>query len=187
LGVVTDFAFLDATRTIVANKDGRVLLIKNGQIQWERPFADFRPLVGAAAGDRGLLSVEPHPQFPRVPYLYVSYQKDLTPTINPGGPRQNIVSRYTVVGDHLDMASEKILIGDCKLNTTSWHGGDCLPCVGNTHGTNQVFFGPDEQLYVAVGDGEIQEGYFWWGRGVFDVPYTWLAAVSSCQQRLMFC
>lgn len=123
----------DSTRLFVVERAGRIRIIKNG-IPVTRPFLNIvsRVLTG---GERGLLGLAFHPQFPDSNYLYVNYVGDSL------GSDYTHISRFTVSSDpdSAVAASEKVLLG--IFQPQSNHNGGMLE------------FGSDGMLYIGMGDG----------------------------------
>lgn len=74
--LTTDFLFLPDERCLVLLKSGRILMLKGKKITGI--VADLSDRLGSHVGDRGLMTVEHHPKFPEVPYLYIGYVYDGT-------------------------------------------------------------------------------------------------------------
>ncbi|MEV4760295.1 ThuA domain-containing protein [Micromonospora sp. NPDC049559] len=118
--------------------DGRVFYVeRDGRIQIVKP--DTGTTVTAATlnvftgNEDGLLGIRLDPDFASNRWLYVYYAP------NGGGPR-NYLSRFTVTGDTVDLASEKILLQvDTQRNTCCHAGGS-------------ITFDSAGNLYLAVGD-----------------------------------
>jgi glucose/arabinose dehydrogenase len=87
---------------------------------------------------RGLIGLTLHPDFPRTPYLFAVYVAKEPYT-------HHVVSRFTVVGDTLDAASEMILI---KGDDQSKLGG--FQPAGHQGGP--ICFGQDGMLYIGLGE-----------------------------------
>jgi len=121
-------AFLPDGAMLVAERNGRLRIIRNGALDptpvWEAPAA------GGNASDR-LHFVAVHPQFAKNRLVYVSYPKT--------GDRGSTlaVARGRLDGGALTEFAE-IFVAD------AWETG------GNLAG--RIMFGPDETLYVTVGD-----------------------------------
>jgi glucose/arabinose dehydrogenase len=64
----------DGQLMLIAEKGGVVRVVKNGQLL-ATPFIDISEMVNQA-GDRGLLDIEVHPDFPNQPYVYLLYTYD---------------------------------------------------------------------------------------------------------------
>ncbi|NJO55610.1 MAG: hypothetical protein HC834_03770, partial [Rhodospirillales bacterium] len=83
----TTLKFMPNGNMLIGQQDGLVRTYRNGQLQ-TTPFIDLRSIVNFS-GDRGLLSVAVHPQFPTQPYVYLLYTYDPPQTqslTGPGGP-----------------------------------------------------------------------------------------------------
>lgn len=121
-----DFRFLDDGRIIVAEKAGAIRLVENGVVR-PQPLAT---LTVSTLGERGIAGLEVDPDFATNGYLYVAYT-----TTAP----VNQLSRFTVVGDAVDLSSELVLVRSDQLSAVNHHGG-------------ALGFGPDGKLYWGVGD-----------------------------------
>lgn len=86
-----------------------------------------------SVGERGLLGVAFDPHFALNQYIYLYY------TV-PGTPAHNRVVRFTANGDVVLAGSRVILLELNSLSTATNHNGGAL------------HFGPDDNLYIAVGD-----------------------------------
>ncbi len=167
--------------------DGRVFVTeKNGAIWLYHNLADTAPVLFAdlsaevhTVGDRGLLGFALDPRFPEVPRVYVLYSFNgglfddppprwgsdcggsTNPTPPPDSPGGCVIgahlSRFDVVGDAVDPASETVLIED-------WY--QFFP----SHSIGTLLFGADGYLYVGGGDGA---SYNWadWGQGIGNPTY----------------
>lgn len=58
----------------IGEKGGRVRVFRNGQLL-ATPFLDINSEVNSS-GDRGMLGMVVHPQFPAQPYIYIFYTYD---------------------------------------------------------------------------------------------------------------
>lgn len=101
-----------------------------------QPFLDIHALV-LAGGERGLLSVAFHPDYPRTGLFFITYT-------NRDG--NTVLARYHVSTDALraDPASATTLL--------------TIPQLGGEHKSGQLMFGPDGYLYMSVGDGALGAG-----------------------------
>jgi glucose/arabinose dehydrogenase len=117
-------------RIFVTEQTGRLRVIKNGVLLTD-PFVT---LSVNSLGERGLLGVALHPDFPSTPYIYLYYTSPTAP------PRINRVSRFTANGDVAVSGSELPLIDLSPLSTAYIHNGGALQ------------FGSDGKLYIATGD-----------------------------------
>jgi len=115
-------------RIFVCEQGGRLRVIKNGQLL-TRPFVTLNV---SSVGERGLLGVALHPNFPQTPYVYLYYTA-VKPRIH------NRLSRFTARGDRGLLGSELRLLDLPALGPTNHNGG-------------AVHFGSDGMLYVGVGE-----------------------------------
>jgi len=120
-------------RIFVAEQPGRLRVVKNGQLL-AKPFVTLNV---NAQGERGLLGVALHPDFPRTPYVYVYYTA-VKPKLH------NRLSRLTARGDRIKAGSELRLLDLPALGPTNHNGG-------------AIHFGPDGMLYVGVGENGIRD------------------------------
>jgi glucose/arabinose dehydrogenase len=126
----TSMAVARDGRIFVTEQAGRLRVIKNGVLLPD-PFVT---LSVHSLGERGLLGVALHPDFPSTPYVYLYYTSPTAP------PRINRVSRFTANGDVVVAGSELPLIDLSPLSTAYIHNGGALQ------------FGTDGKLYIATGD-----------------------------------
>ncbi|MGH7469788.1 MAG: PQQ-dependent sugar dehydrogenase [Longimicrobiales bacterium] len=118
------------TRLFIVEQEGRIRIIQNGQLL-STPFLDIVSRVGSG-GEQGLLSVAFHPQYRTNGFFYVNYT-DRSGHTN--------VERYTVTSDpnRADPASARRLI--------------LIQQPYSNHNGGHIVFGPDNMLYIAMGDG----------------------------------
>ena len=155
LTVPTSFAFLPDGRVVVAEKEGVIRLVEDGHVR-ERAFLDIRERVNTYSL-RGLLTVEPDPEFARNGLLYIlyAYEDGRGPT---RGPRRVRVSRFQTVTDLALPATEKVLLGTQGRTScaTLPAGRDCIPADGDQVG-GDIKFGADGMMFVSTGDGADEE------------------------------
>ena len=124
----TAFRFMPDGRIFISEKTGAIKVFANGQIQPE-PVITIVTLQTDNADERGLLGIEPDPDFANNGYLYVAYTT-----------AQNFdrLSRITISGNTADPNSELILLESDQPGNIYHHGGE-------------IRFGPDGKLYWAMG------------------------------------
>lgn len=117
-------------RLFVVEQEGRIRIVQNGQLLGT-PFLDIVSRVGSG-GERGLLSLAFHPQYRTNGFFYVNY------TDRNGDTR---VERFTVTSDanRADAASTKLILTVAQPYAN--------------HNGGHILFGPDNMLYIAMGDG----------------------------------
>ena len=125
----TAMALAPDDRIFVCQQSGALRVIKNG-VLLPTPFLTV-PVD--SSGERGLLGIAFDPNFVSNQLVYVYYTAT-TPTIH------NRISRFTASGDVALAGSETIVMEMPNLSSATNHNGGAL------------HFGPDGNLYVAVGD-----------------------------------
>jgi glucose/arabinose dehydrogenase len=124
----------DATRWFAVEQDGVIRVFANDQsAAASTVFLDISARV-TSGGERGLLGMAFHPNFPATPYVFVSYTGQL-------GGLTSFVSRFSSNdgGLTLDPGSEQVVIS--------------IDQDFNNHNGGHVVFGPDGYLYLGLGDG----------------------------------
>ncbi|HEU4875396.1 MAG TPA: PQQ-dependent sugar dehydrogenase [Pyrinomonadaceae bacterium] len=125
----TAMALAPDGRIFVCQQNGALRVIKNGALL----ATPFLTVTVDSSGERGLLGIAFDPNFVSNQLVYIYYTAT-TPTIH------NRISRFTASGDVALAGSEVIVMDLPNLSTATNHNGGAL------------HFGPDGQLYVAVGD-----------------------------------
>lgn len=118
-------------RVFVVEQPGRIRLVRDGRLLTQ-PFLDISARI-ASGGERGLLGLAFHPDFPADPRLFVDYTD-----VN----GDTVVSEFRLDPsdpDRADPGSERILI----------QVDQPFP----NHNGGAVLFGLDGMLYVSTGDG----------------------------------
>ncbi|MBA3573030.1 MAG: PQQ-dependent sugar dehydrogenase, partial [Pyrinomonadaceae bacterium] len=126
----TRMAFALDGRIFVAEKDGRLLVIKNGALL----STPFLTVTVDTRGERGLEGVALDPNFETNRYIYVYYTAT-TPTVH------NRVSRFTANGDVALSGSESVIIELDPLRSDSY-----------VHNGGDLKFSSDGMLFLATGE-----------------------------------
>jgi hypothetical protein len=119
-------------RLFIVEKKGTIRIIQNGVVL-DDYFLDIQTQV-MNSGERGLLGLVFHPQFPDSPYIYVNYV--ITGTIT------NRISRFT-----LNSNNPNDIVESSELIYLEQTG------VQSNHKAGDLAFGPDGYLYFGMGDG----------------------------------
>ncbi len=153
---------------LMAERIGRILHHQPGQAP--RLLLDLTAAVGRLSGENGLLNFALDPQFPTRPFIYVYYARGV-------GTDAAIarLARFPVVEGRIRREAELILLETLPRRTEGHFGGG-------------LGFGPDNLLYLGVGDGhapaQAQRPGSLWGKilrldvryGAPDRPYRIPAA-----------
>ncbi|MBA2720173.1 MAG: PQQ-dependent sugar dehydrogenase [Chloroflexi bacterium] len=118
-------------RLFVAQQNGQIRIVRDGALVGE-PFLDIADRI-TSGGERGLLGLAFHPDFPTDPRLFVNY------TDSEGDTRVSSFSVNPATPDRADQASEQRLLF-VEQPFANHNGG-------------AVVFGPDGFLFIALGDG----------------------------------
>jgi glucose/arabinose dehydrogenase len=125
----TAFAIAPDGRIFVCEQEGRLRVIKDGQLL----ATPFLSVTVSSVGERGLLGVAFDPAFASNHFVYVYYTA-VTPSIH------NRLSRFTANGNVAASGSERILLEIDDLTSATNHNGGAIR------------FGEDSKLYVGVGE-----------------------------------
>ncbi|HTO87591.1 MAG TPA: PQQ-dependent sugar dehydrogenase [Thermoanaerobaculia bacterium] len=136
-GAITAITNAHDSRLFLTIQSGKILVLKNGSVL-STPFLDITSSV-LSGGERGLLSVAFHPQYPTTPYFFVYYTTKAAGSLNDG---DIVIARYQVSAnpDLADSSSGVMLLGIPHPINANHNGG-------------QLQFGPDGYLYLGTGDG----------------------------------
>lgn len=136
----TDLDWTPDGRMLVTAKKGQLWIIENGAIV-PAPAIDLAPVM-CTNGERALGAVAVHPEFETNNHVYLYYTFNKNGTCNESevdGP-VNRLSRFDLIGNTIDPASELVLFDTPPLHRDHHNGGD-------------IIFANDGFLYVTVGDG----------------------------------
>jgi len=117
-------------RLFIVEQNGRIVIVDNGQTLGT-PFLDIRSKVGCC-DERGLLSAAFHPDYASTGRFFVYY------TNNNGN---TVVERYDVSSDPN--------VADANSAFTIFTLAQPFP----NHNGGLILFGPDDMLYIGLGDG----------------------------------
>ena len=125
----------NAARWYVVQQGGRVMMFDNvSSPAAPTAFVDITARVNSG-GERGLLGMAFHPNFPTDPRVFLSYT-----TTDPGSLTSRISSfRLASGGGALDPGSEQVLLTVAQPESN--------------HNGGNIAFGPDGYLYIGFGDG----------------------------------
>jgi glucose/arabinose dehydrogenase len=127
----TAMQFAPDGRLFVCEQGGPLRVIKSGSLL----STPFLTVTVSSSGERGLLGVAFDPDFAVNQFVYLYYTAT-TPAIH------NRVSRFTANGDVAAAGSEVVLLDLENLSATNHNGG-------------ALAFGPDDKLYVAIGENAV--------------------------------
>ncbi len=129
----------DQNRLVVVEQGGRILAFDNDDTTTaSRVILDLSTRV-VLRGEQGLLGLAFDPRFAQNGYLYLHYSAASRAT--PANPSRSVISRMTWDSgtDLVDVATEKVLL-EIEQPFSNHNGG-------------MLAFGPDEHLYIGLGDG----------------------------------
>ena len=147
--------FLDTNDFLILEKaSGQVKRVINGVLQ-ATPILD---LAVNSNSERGLLSLVLHPDFPTQPYMYVRWSESSTGADSTGNTQVpllgNRVDRAVWNGSILTL--DRNLIKMRALQTDNipvpGHPGTNNPNPNGNHNGGVMRFGPDDKLYIFMGD-----------------------------------
>lgn len=125
----TAMEFAPDGRLFVCEQGGALRVIKNGTLL----SSPFLSITVNSSGERGLLGVAFDPDFAINHFVYIYYTVATLPI-------HNRISRFTASGDVAVPGSEDVILELDNLSSATNHNGGA------------IHFGPDGNLYVAVGD-----------------------------------
>ncbi len=122
----------DRSRLFIVQRDGRILVRKNG-VRQDSAFLNLSSLTGPASGEYGVYGLAFHPDYATNRRLFV-YYADLN------GDSQLAEFLADLDFDHADPASITPILSQAQIAATVLYGGT-------------VAFGSDRKLYLGLGDG----------------------------------
>lgn len=134
LDIPWELVFLPDGDMLITERPGTVRLMRDGELQ-EDPILEFEDVVHERGAEGGLLGMTLHPEFDDNNWIYFYY------TYEDDDEWRNRVVRYVV--DDLEFSDREVIIDD-------------LPGAF-THNGGRIKFGPDDKLYVTLGDAQRQE------------------------------
>lgn len=123
----------EADRMFVLEQAGTIQVVRDGAIG-AAPFLDLTSQVVLLTWEQGLLGLAFHPRFADNGLFYVHY--------NGSGDGSAVISEFRVSSDDpevADAASERVLL--------------TVPTGDGYHNGGSITFGPDNLLYIGLGDG----------------------------------
>ena len=128
----TDLVHANDEQLFVVEQGGAVWIVRNGE-RIPEPFLDITDRVKSSELEQGLLSIAFHPRYPEVNSFF-AYYTNLRGDV--------VISRFKIDNEGEGRAlaeSEEILL--------------IIEQPFNNHNGGQLKFGPDNLLYIGVGDG----------------------------------
>ena len=119
----------DTTRLFIAEKPGRIVILKNGALN-PAPFLDISSRVSNGS-EQGLLGHAFHPQYATNHKFYVDYTD--------GSGNTHVVEFLASANPDSASATEREILFVAQP--------------ASNHNGGQIAFGPDGYLYIALGDG----------------------------------
>ncbi|MCW1970784.1 MAG: PQQ-dependent sugar dehydrogenase [Anaerolineae bacterium] len=177
LNLPTAFALTRDNHMFIAEKSGKVRVATHGNDSTytllDTPFIDLSAEVNNFS-DAGLLSVVPHPDFPKKPFVYVYYVYKAPGTAigTQGGgvgrllrikadPANPFIAATTpdaitiIVGKNstANHIGDALSLGGTGCQQANQYIADCIPVDFGAHAGGEIAFGRDAALYLSIGDG----------------------------------
>jgi glucose/arabinose dehydrogenase len=125
----------DSKRLFVVEQRGVISVFQNDSKTAEKSeFLEIEAKVDDSGNEEGLLGLAFHPDFKNNGYFYVNYTAS--------SPNRTVISRFKVSSSNPNQAdpSSELILLEFEQPYSNHNGG-------------QIAFGPDGNLYIAVGDG----------------------------------
>jgi len=124
----------------VADKFGQLYLYLDGELLSE-PILDISDRLIIDHGEQGLLGLEFHPDFENNRKFYLRYSSPPREGTPEGYSHTFVLSEFQVTDDYREViaSSERAILE--------------IPEPGRMHNAGDIEFGPEEYLYVTLGDG----------------------------------
>jgi glucose/arabinose dehydrogenase len=137
-------AFLGPNDILVTEKaTGKVQRIVNGALQ-----STVLDLAVNSASERGLLGIALHPEFPEEPWVYLYWTQSISGTDNAN------LADVPLLGNRVDrfVWNGSALVFDKEIIRLHAFQADAGQPLRGNHNGGVLKFGPDEKLYVVIGD-----------------------------------
>jgi glucose/arabinose dehydrogenase len=121
-------------RLFIVQKTGVIRILDDGALL-PTPFLDISGVVDDGGNEMGLLSMAFHPQYADNGRFFVYYSRS-------GGP-----------GNHLSRIAEYSVSSDPNVASTAETEIMTIPQPYSNHNGGHLLFGPDGNLFIALGDG----------------------------------
>jgi glucose/arabinose dehydrogenase len=146
----TDFAFAPDGRIFVAEKDGVIRIVEEGQVLAD-PLIDISDQVNNF-WDRGLMGIAVAPDFSSTGHVYLFYTFE--DGSNATGPKTSRLTRITVDGNQAAPSSETVILGSIGAPPCSAHpeGSDCIPADAPYHVADDIEMAADGTIFLSIGD-----------------------------------
>jgi len=137
----TGLAFLPDGSHLVAERFGLLLRHTEAGLS-RRPFLDLRDRMAEVEEEKGLVGMALHPEFANNRRLYLRYSAPLGESMPANYSHTAVLSEFEATADLTGVVpdSERILLE--------------IPEPGGQHNAGDLAFGPDGNLYAALGDGQ---------------------------------
>ncbi len=147
----TEMTILPNLDVLVAQRRGEIMLVKNGDsIARQAGFLEayYQSTAPGVNAEEGVLGIQADPDFAKNHFVYIFY--------SPADTSVNRLSRFTMVGDSLDMATERTVLEFYSQRNICCHTGGSIAFDKNgllylSTGDNSTPFDEPRQAYVNHG------------------------------------